>query len=77
MVYAFSVEKLHWANYGTYFDWKKDIIHDNNYLQSAMGNEVLSKGSAHFGSPSDRHTQHLIESPVDQMKNPSELCKSI
>ena len=36
--------------------------------QSAMGNEVLSKGSAHLGSPSDLHTQHLIDSPI-KIKN--------
>ena len=32
-------------------------------LQSVIGNDLLSKGSAHFGSPSDRQTQHLMESP--------------
>jgi len=30
-------------------------------LQSVIGNDVLSNGSAHLGSASDRHTQHLIE----------------
>ena len=34
-------------------------------LQSAIGKDVLSKGSAHLGSPSERHTQHLIESPMN------------
>ncbi len=33
------------------------------YLQSVIGKDVLSKGSAHLGSPSDRHTQHLIPYP--------------
>ena len=32
-------------------------------LQSVIGNDLLSKGSAHLGSPSERQTQHLIESP--------------
>ena len=36
--------------------------------QSAMGNEVLSKGSAHLGSPSDLQTQHLIDSPLRKKK---------
>ena len=33
-------------------------------LQSVIGNEVLSNGSAHLGSPSDRQTQHLMDSPA-------------
>ena len=41
--------------------------------QSAMGNEVLSKGSAHLGSPSDLHTQHLIDSPI-KIKNEKSKC---
>lgn len=31
------------------------------WSQSVMGSVLLSNGSAHFGSASDRHTQHLIE----------------
>ena len=38
-------------------------------LQSVIGKDLLSKGSAHFGSPSERQTQHFIESPIDQKKN--------
>lgn len=38
-------------------------------LQSVMGTELLSKGSEHFGSESDRQTQHLIAKPEnDQLK---------
>lgn len=33
-------------------------------LQSVIDRVLLSKGSAHFGSESDRHSQHLIASPV-------------
>ena len=33
------------------------------YLQSVMGKDLLSKGSAHFGSPSDLQTQHFILEP--------------
>ena len=33
-------------------------------LQSVIGNEVLSNGSAHLGSPSERQTQHFIDSPI-------------
>ena len=40
-------------------------------LQSVIGKEVLSKGSAHFGSPSDRQTQHFIDSP--EKKNTLQL----
>ena len=29
--------------------------------QSVMGKEVLSNGSAHFGSPSLLHSQHFME----------------
>ena len=29
-------------------------------LQSVMGKDRLSNGSAHLGSPSERHTQHLM-----------------
>ena len=38
-------------------------------LQSVIGKDLLSKGSAHFGSPSDRQTQHFIESPIDKQAN--------
>ena len=41
--------------------------------QSVIGNEVLSNGSAHFGSPSDRHTQHLIDSPVKVLNQSYQL----
>ena len=41
--------------------------------QSAIGNDVLSKGSAHLGSPSDLHTQHFIESPEVQLWNDKTL----
>ena len=33
-------------------------------LQSVIGTVELSNGSAHFGSESDLHTQHLMQSPV-------------
>ena len=31
-----------------------------SWLQSVMGKDVLSNGSAHLGSPSERQAQHLI-----------------
>lgn len=33
-------------------------------LQSVIDNVELSKGSAHFGSESDLHSQHLIDNPT-------------
>lgn len=35
-------------------------------LQSVIGSVELSNGSAHFGSLSERHTQHLMPSTVDK-----------
>jgi hypothetical protein len=35
--------------------------------QSLIGTVELSNGSAHFGSESERHTQHLIQKP-DKLK---------
>ena len=43
-------------------------------LQSVMGNEVLSNGSAHLGSPSDRQTQHFIDSPEKQNLSHKGVC---
>jgi hypothetical protein len=31
--------------------------------QSLIGTVELSKGSAHFGSESERHTQHFMQKP--------------
>ena len=37
---------------------------------------LLSNGSAHFGSPSDLHTQHLIEWPGKvKLEMPYFLCQ--
>ena len=37
-----------------------------SWAQSVIGKLVLSNGSAHFGSPSDLHAQHLI--PLTEIK---------
>lgn len=38
-------------------------------LQSVMESVLLSKGSAHFGSLSERHSQHLIDKPTKEFEH--------
>lgn len=35
-------------------------------LQSVIDNVLLSNGSAHFGSESDRHSQHFMQKPIQK-----------
>lgn len=44
-----------------------------NVAQSKKGVDVLSNGSAHFGSSRDRHTQHLMPVP-ENIAEMNHLC---